>query len=136
MLEVQSGPYDRSSQLSSSLEMFHFDVNPGLRVYLHPLLATARELRAAFRSISSIQVDSHGETLRQSASSIISSLYQRLSFSPAGHQYQTATYSLRFYRNVIGEFSLLYELFFHPIPFSTLCLLSFFTFFASFICLY
>lgn len=67
----------------SSQETFRFDVNQALQTTCDPCFDTVRERTAAIRSVSSSQVNMHGKTFRQSASSIISSVDHRQSSSAA-----------------------------------------------------
>lgn len=95
LAEVLNCLNDYSSLLLSFQEMFRQDLNWGLHDNLCPLFDIGRKLKATFRSLSSGQVDTQGETLHQSACSVISSLYQPLSSATAvGPTASTASHPL------------------------------------------
>lgn len=81
--EVQSRLDDHSSLLRFSQKILCYDVNRVLHEYLRPLFDVVPKRTAAFRSVPSSPVETHGKTLRQRASSIISSLDEELSSSAA-----------------------------------------------------
>lgn len=81
MAEARHRPVDHSFSLHSSHEMFRYIVNQALHDWLRPLLDDVHENALTFRSASTIHVETHGERLRQNASSIVLYLHCRLSFS-------------------------------------------------------
>lgn len=83
LAEVQLRPDDHLSLLRLSREIICYDFDWALHDYFRPLFDGARERTVAFRSASTRQVETHGETLRQSASSIVSFLDRFLSSSAA-----------------------------------------------------
>lgn len=86
MAKVWSSLDDSLSLLCSSHDMFRFDVNPALEDYFRPLFYAMRKRLAAFHSESSSPAETLGETLRQSASSLILSLDQwRTSWAAVYH---------------------------------------------------
>lgn len=78
LAEGQGRPVDHASLLISSHEKLGCDAGRSLQDFFRRLFDAVCKHTATFRSVPLSQVDTNGKTLRQSPSSIISSLYQGL----------------------------------------------------------
>lgn len=83
LAELASCLDDKPSLLRSFHETFRYDVIPALNDFLRSLFCTMPERTAAFRSVSSSQIETQSEPWRQRASSTKYSRYQRMLSSAA-----------------------------------------------------